>query len=81
MGLQPPQQPLGVRAAGRRPASSSAPSAAASVVLTPVSANSFDALGDDDGNEDGGQAMNVIDNNPDTFWHTDYYLTYPASAT
>ena len=22
--------------------------------------------------------MNVIDNNPGTFWHTDYYLTYPA---
>ncbi len=63
---------------GGRAASSSAPSAAASVVLTPVSANSFDVLGDDGGNEDGGQAMNVIDNNPDTFWHTDYYLTYPA---
>jgi serine/threonine protein kinase len=60
------------------PASSSAPAAAASVVLTPVSANSFDALGHDGGNEDGGQAMNAIDNDPGTFWHTDYYLGYPA---
>ena len=62
----------------RSPSSSSAPSAAASVVLTPVSANSFDALGDDDGNEDGSAAKYAIDNNPSTFWHTDYYLTYPA---
>jgi hypothetical protein len=57
--------------------SSSAPSAAASVVLTPVSANSFDALGNDGGNEDGSGAKNAIDNNPSTFWHTDYYFTYP----
>jgi hypothetical protein len=60
------------------PSSSSAPSAAASVVLTPVSANSFDALGDDGGNEDGSGAKNAIDNSPSTFWHTDFYLTYPA---
>jgi serine/threonine protein kinase len=60
------------------PSSSSAPSAAASVVLTPVSANSFDALGNDGGNEDGGGAKNAIDNSPSTFWHTDYYFTYPA---
>jgi hypothetical protein len=60
------------------PSSSSAPAAAASVVLTPVSANSFDALGDNGGNEDGGGAKNAIDNNPSTFWHTDYYFTYPA---
>jgi serine/threonine protein kinase len=59
------------------PSSSSAPSAAASVVLTPVSANSFDALGDDGGNEDGSGAKNAIDNSPSTFWHTDFYLTYP----
>ena len=59
------------------PSSSSAPSAAASVVLTPVSANSFDALGDNGGNEDGAGAKNAIDNNPSTFWHTDYYFTYP----
>jgi len=58
--------------------SSSAPSAAASVVLKPVSANSFDALGNDGGNEDGSEAKNAIDNNPSTFWHTDYYDTYPV---
>src|SRR6516164_319554 len=58
--------------------SSSAPAAAASVVLTPVSANSFDALGHDGGDEDGFQAKYAIDNDPSTFWHTDYYLTYPA---
>ena len=57
--------------------SSSAPSAAASVVLTPASANSFDALGDDGGNEDGNAAKFAIDNDPSTFWHTDYYFTYP----
>ena len=70
--------PSGAAPPGGRPASSATPSAAASVVLTPVSANSFDVLGDDGGNEDGGQAVNVLDNNPGTFWHTDYYLTYPA---
>ena len=59
------------------PSSSSPPSAAASVVLTPVSANSFDALGNDGGNEDGSGAKNAIDNSPSTFWHTDYYFTYP----
>jgi hypothetical protein len=58
--------------------SSSAPAAAASVVLTPVSANSFDALGNDGGDEDGSAAKYAIDNSPSTFWHTDYYLTYPA---
>src|ERR1700722_18889743 len=59
------------------PSSSSAPSAAASVVITPVSANSFDALGNDGGDEDGGGARYAIDNSPGTFWHTDYYFTYP----
>jgi hypothetical protein len=48
------------------------------VVLTPVSANSFDALGNDGGNEDGSGAKNAIDNSASTFWHTDYYFTYPA---
>src|SRR5580700_9927940 len=46
------------------PSSSSSPSAAASVVLTPVSANSFDALGNNGGNEDGSGAKNAIDNSP-----------------
>ena len=59
------------------PSSSSPPPAAALVVLTPVSANSFDALGNDGGNEDGGGAKNAIDNSASTFWHTDYYFTYP----
>ena len=62
----------------RGASSSSAPSAAASVVLTPVSANSFDALGHDGGDEDSAAAKYAIDNNPSTFWHTDYYFTYPA---
>jgi serine/threonine protein kinase len=60
------------------PSSSSAPAAAASVVLTPVSANSFDALGNDGGNEDGAGAKYAIGNNPGLFWHTEYYFTYPA---
>jgi hypothetical protein len=48
------------------------------VLLTPVSASSFDVLGHDGGDEDGSQAKNAIDSSPGTFWHTDYYLTYPA---
>jgi serine/threonine protein kinase len=55
------------------PSSSSPPSAAASVVLTAVGANSFDALGKDGGDEDGSSAKYVIDNDPSTFWHTDFY--------
>jgi serine/threonine protein kinase len=61
----------------RTPSSSAAPSAVAAVVLKPVSANSFDAYGNDGGNEDGNDAKNAIDGNPSTFWHTDYYLNYP----
>jgi F5/8 type C domain len=53
------------------------PAAASSVILTPASANSFDVLGNDGGNEDGAGAKYAIDNNPGTFWHTDYYFTYP----
>jgi F5/8 type C domain-containing protein len=62
----------------RGASSSSASAATASVVLPPVSANSFDALGHDGGDEDGAAAKYAIDNNPSTFWHTDYYFTYPA---
>ena len=58
--------------------SSSSRAAASSVVLAPVGATSFDVLGDDGGNEDASQAKNVIDSNASTFWHTDYYLGYPA---
>jgi serine/threonine protein kinase len=60
------------------PTSSSAPAATSSVVIKPVSANSFDVYGNDGGDEDGSQAKYAIDNNPATFWHTSYYDTYPA---
>jgi len=57
--------------------SSSAQSTAASNVLTPVGANSFDPLGSS-GNENGNEAKYAIDNNPGTFWHTDFYDNYPT---
>jgi hypothetical protein len=60
------------------PSSSSGPSAASATVLRPVSANSFDAYGDDDGNEDGSAAQYVIESKPGQFWHTDYYLNHPV---
>ena len=75
--ISPPvhrRSPLAIR----RPSPSSAQSAAASVVLKPVSANSFDALGNDGGNEDGGGAEYAIDNSPSSVWHTSYYDTSPA---
>jgi hypothetical protein len=58
--------------------SSAGSSAAASVVLKPVSANSFDAYGNDAGNEDGGDAKYAIAGLSGKFWHTSYYLNYPA---
>jgi hypothetical protein len=58
--------------------SSSPPSVAASAVLKPVSANSFDAYGNDGGNEDGGEAKYAIAGIPGRYWHTSYYLNYPA---
>jgi F5/8 type C domain len=54
-----------------------APSAAAAVLLKPGSANSFDPLGAG-GDENGNDAKYAIDGNPGTFWHTDYYDGYPA---
>jgi F5/8 type C domain len=60
-----------------RSSSSSSPSAAATTTLKPVGANSFDVYGNDGGNEDGAGAKYAIDNNTSTFWHTDYYFTYP----
>jgi serine/threonine protein kinase len=69
----------GRAAAGLSPtnqSSSPAPSAAASVVLRPVGANSFDVY-PDGGNEDANGAKYAIDNNSSTFWHTEYYDTYP----
>ncbi len=60
------------------PSSSAAPSAAAAVVLKPVSANSFDAYGNDGGNENGTEAQYAIAGIHGRYWHTSYYLNYPA---
>jgi serine/threonine protein kinase len=62
------------KASGKIP---TAPSAAAAVLLKPNSANSFDPLGNDGGDENGDDAKYAIDGNPSTFWHTDFYYTYP----
>ncbi len=53
------------------------PAAAAGALLKPVSANTFDALGKNDGSDDPGGARYVIDGSASTGWHTDYYLNYP----
>jgi flagellar basal body-associated protein FliL len=58
--------------------SSAAQSATAAVVLKPVSANSFDVYGSDGGNEDGAGARYVIAGISGKYWHTSYYLNYPA---
>ncbi len=68
----------GVAQPTTRASSSSVPSAAASHILKPVSANSFDALGNDGGNEDGGAAAYALGTSPGHFWHTDYYDNYPV---
>ena len=47
-------------------------------MLTPVGANSFDALGETAGTRTAAGRKYAIDNNPSTFWHTDYYVNYPA---
>jgi hypothetical protein len=53
---------------------SSSPTAASSaVLLTPVSDNSFDALGTDGGDENADDAKYAIDGSTSTAWHTDYY--------
>ena len=57
--------------------SSSAPNTGASNVLRPVGANSFDPLGSSK-DENGNEAQYAIDNNPSTFWHTDFYDNYPT---
>jgi len=67
----------GQASSSRSSSSSSSPSGAASNVLTPVSANSFDPLGTS-GSENGNEAQYAIDNNPNTFWHTDFYYNYPT---
>jgi serine/threonine protein kinase len=61
---------------GQTSASSSPPSVAVSNVLTPVGANSFDPFGTS-GGENANEAKYAIDNNPSTFWHTDFYDNYP----
>jgi hypothetical protein len=50
---------------------SSAP-AVTSTLLKPVGANSFNIFGTD--NEDAVGAPNAIDDNPGTFWHTNFYV-------
>jgi hypothetical protein len=62
-----------------RGSASSSPSSAAAV-LTPVSAHGFDALStpaEDPGNENDQLAKFAIDNNPATYWNTQYYLGSP----
>jgi hypothetical protein len=61
------------QAAGLHP---SAPAAVA--LLKPVSANTFDALGKNDGSDDPGGAKYTITGSASTPWHTDYYFNYPA---
>jgi serine/threonine protein kinase len=58
--------------------SSSPPKAAvAAGLLKPVSASSFNPLGQPPGdNEDQGDAPLAIDGNASTAWHTSYYLSY-----
>ncbi len=63
-----------------RSSASSSPSGAVAV-LQPVSADGFDALStpaEDPGNENDQQAKFAIDNNPSTFWNTQYYLGNPV---
>jgi NedA-like, galactose-binding domain len=70
-------------APGHQHASNSASSSPSSslAALTPVSAHGFDALStpaEDPGNENDQQARFAIDNNPATFWNTQYYLGSPV---
>ena len=62
------------KASGKIP---TGPSAATAVLLKPDGANSFDPLGNDGGDENGNDAKYAIDASPSTFWHTDFYYTYP----
>ena len=58
---------------------SSSPAAAASVLLKPVSASSFNPIGNPPGsNEDSGETGNAIDGSASTFWHTSYYVGNPV---
>lgn len=57
---------------------SSASPAAAITTLKPVSAGGFDALGlaSDPGNENNAGAPAAIDGDPNTAWHTQFYLNF-----
>jgi len=60
-------------------ASASASAAAVSGLLKPVSASSFNPLGNPPGsNEDSGETGNAIDASASTFWHTSYYDGNPV---
>jgi flagellar basal body-associated protein FliL len=58
--------------------SPAAVAAGAAAVLKPAGANSFDALGDDGGNENANDAQYAIDGSTSTAWHTDYYFGEPT---
>jgi hypothetical protein len=59
--------------------SSSPTGTAAAVPLKPVSAGSFNPLGNPPGsNEDSGETGNAIDGDASTFWHTSYYVGAPV---
>ena len=66
-------------APNRSHSSSPTAAAAAAVPLKPVSASSFNPLGQPPGsNEDSGDTGNVIDGSASTFWHTSYYVGAPV---
>jgi hypothetical protein len=70
----------GATAAGRSGGGSASPSVAANTVLTPASAEGYDALGlaNDQGDEDNAGAKFAIDGNPSTAWHTQFYEGSPV---
>ena len=66
-------------APNRSHSSSPTAAAAAAVPLKPVSASSFNPLGQPPGsNEDSADTGNVIDGSASTFWHTSYYVGDPV---
>jgi hypothetical protein len=70
----------GAAAAGKSGGGSASPSVAANTVLTPASAEGYDALGlaNDQGDEDNSGAGLAIDGNPSTAWHTQFYEGSPV---
>jgi hypothetical protein len=69
----------GAAAAGKSGGGSASPSVAANTVLTPASAEGYDALGlaNDPGDEDNAGAKLAIDGNSATAWHTQFYEGSP----